>query len=196
MYVFLRKLANVLMSLLFKITVNGKENIIDGAYILTPNHRSNFDPIIILKGLPVNIKIFFMAKDGLFKFKPLGAILRHLGAFPVSRGKGDTQAVDFAVECVKKGRPLVIFPEGKRSETGELLKLKSGAVVVAKRTKADIIPVGIKYEGKLRLRKKITLSYGEPIKNEEILKDTQSPAAIIHATKLLTQEMQFLLKKG
>lgn len=56
-----------------------------------------------------------MAKMELFQNPFIGFIIRHLGAFPVARGKGDTSAIDTAVETVKSGRVLGLFPEGTRS---------------------------------------------------------------------------------
>lgn len=156
-------------------------------FILASNHRSNLDPIFI--GIGTKRQVRFMAKEELFKNKLLGFLIKHLGAFPVTRGTGDHGALSKADEIVMNGGVLGIFPEGTRSKDGNLKRAKSGAVVVAAETKGDIVPVGIKYCGKIGLRKRIVVKYGKPILNSEIKLDINNKSQIKDACRLLMERI-------
>ena len=173
-----------ILKLLYRIEVTGLENLPDqGGYILAANHRCLLDPIFIAAEL--KHRVYFMAKKELFWF-PFSLLLHALGAFPVKRGEGDHGAVDKANSIIKEKKILGIFPEGTRSKTGEPLRPKSGVAVIAKDTKADILPVGIHFEGKLRLGAKVTISYGKLIRFEELsLCDETQTSAIKKASRLI-----------
>lgn len=145
----------------FHLRFEGRENIPKGAVIYASNHRSNADPPLVAigsKGL-----LTFMAKEELFRNKFFGALIRSLGAFPVSRGKGDMEVIDKAVENLNNGRSLMIFPEGTRSKDGKVHNGHSGAALIAARTGKLIVPVGICFSEKLKFRTKVTVKYGKPI---------------------------------
>ena len=97
----------------------------------------------------------------LFQNPFVGFIIRHLGAFPVARGKGDTSAIDTAVETVKNGRVLGLFPEGTRSHDDQLLRFKSGAAVIASQSGGDLLPAAIWYECK-KFRSRVVIRYDSP----------------------------------
>ena len=138
-YNFARQVMILVSRCQYRLEYEGLENIPEnGGFILCSNHISMYDPILV--AIRVKPQCFFMAKEELFRFKPLAFLIRALGAFPVSRGKGDTGAIEKAAEIVESGGVLAIFPEGHRSKDGKLLKLKSGAVVVASMTGADLLP--------------------------------------------------------
>lgn len=113
-------------------------------YIMASNHVSDMDPVML--GLAFHKPLNFMAKEELFRIPVFNSIIRALGAFPVARGKGDQAAIDHAVGIVKNGGVLGIFPEGTRFKDGKLHRLKSGAVVIAAKTGADVLPTCIRYE--------------------------------------------------
>ena len=117
-----------------------------------------------------------MAKEELFKFKPFGFLIKMLGAFPVSRGKGDETAILNSVKTIENGRNLVIFPEGTRSKDGKLGKGRTGAALIAAKAHTEIVPVGIILEGeKLHFRSKITVRYGKPISSEGYFDENGEP---------------------
>ena len=128
----------------------------DRGYILCCNHRSGLDPVLVAQKVKKPIR--YMAKAELFQNKFVSFIIRHLGAFPVARGKGDTSAIDTAVETVKSGRVLGLFPEGTRSHDDQLLRFKSGAVVIASQSGGDLLPAAIWYSGK-KFRSKVIIRY-------------------------------------
>ena len=85
------------------------------------------------------------------------------GCSACTRGRGDTTAVDDAIEKVRAGQGLLIFPEGTRSKTGEPGKLKSGAFVVASAAGVDMIPCRIIYRhGHMRLFSRVRVCFGSP----------------------------------
>lgn len=146
----------------FDLRIEGKENIPKGkAFVYASNHRSYADPVLVV--LAGRGRFSFMAKSELFE-KPLFAwLIRSLGAFPVERGTGDTAAIDKAIDNVKNGTNLLIFPEGTRSKDGRVGRGKTGVALIAARSGADVIPVGLNYEGKLHFRSKIVVRIGKPI---------------------------------
>ena len=105
--------------LIFWYSVEGLENIpTDKGIIVCSNHISNLDPIfwiIVLKR-----RIHYMAKKELFKNKILGWLLPKFDVFPIDRGKLDVKSIKHAINVVKSGDVLGIFPEGTRSRNGEI----------------------------------------------------------------------------
>jgi 1-acyl-sn-glycerol-3-phosphate acyltransferase len=132
-----------LSRLLFRPEVTGRENIpLSGPVLIAPIHRSNVDFAFTLFISPR--KVFFMAKDGLFEVKWFGSLLRHLGAFPIHRGaQTDRESMKLAEEVLRQGQALVLFPEGTRKEGRRVETLNDGAMFIAARTGATVVPVGI-----------------------------------------------------
>ena len=176
---FFYKILGVIVMAIFKcyynLTFEGRENIpTDGSNIFASNHRSYTDPVLI--ALPTRVPCSFMAKEELFMqnifFKWL---ITAFGAFPVTRGKGDTAAIDMSIERLNMGRNLVIFPEGTRSKDGKVGKGKTGVALIAAMAQVPVIPVGINFEGKLKFRKKIVVRFGKPISPEELNVTSTNP---------------------
>lgn len=192
-YTFARSVVNLVARMRYKITYEGLENVPEGGFVLCCNHISMFDPILI--AIKLKPQCHFMAKEELFKTKPLAFLFRHLGAFPVARGKGDTSAIDYAVELVKNGKIVGIFPEGTRSRDGRLQKLKSGAVVVAAQTGCGLQPCVIKKGERLFIRRALTVRYGKFISHEQLGITGHSPAQIRSANRLLTSTFTTMLEE-
>jgi 1-acyl-sn-glycerol-3-phosphate acyltransferase len=132
----------VLAKVLFRPTVIGAENIpLTGPVLIAPIHRSNVDFALTL--FISKRKVFFMAKDSLFRVPILGPLITHLGAFPVKRGSADRESMTLSEEVLRQGHALVLFPEGTRQEGRDVAPLHDGAMFVAARTGATIVPVGI-----------------------------------------------------
>lgn len=171
-YVIGRVLAIPIFRLLFLYRINGKKNLPKtGAYIVCCNHLSNWDPVLL--ALTQKRQIYYMAKAELFENKFFAGLIRKLGAFPVQRGAGDGKAINEAEEIVKDSRLLGIFIEGTRSKTGEFLRPKSGASIIAQQMHVPVIPVCITpKKKKVRMFKGVTISWGTPMTPEELgLKD-------------------------
>lgn len=132
----------VVAKTLFRPTVIGAENIpLTGPVLIAPIHRSNVDFALTL--FISRRKVFFMAKDSLFRVPILGPLITHLGAFPVKRGSADRESMKLSEEVLRQGHALVLFPEGTRQEGRDVAPLHDGAMFVAARTGATIVPVGI-----------------------------------------------------
>ena len=161
LYSFLASVLKLFYKLMFRINIEGIENVTtDGGVIFTPNHKSNFDPPLIACILPV--RLTFMAKEELFKMKIIGFILKKCGAFPIKRGGTDISAMKSALKILKDGGNMLIFPEGTRCpENGKILRGKSGAALLAYKSEAKIVPIGI--DGSYKFRKKITIRIGKTL---------------------------------
>jgi 1-acyl-sn-glycerol-3-phosphate acyltransferase len=132
----------VLAKVFFHPSVTGAENIpLTGPVLIAPIHRSNVDFALTL--FISKRKVFFMAKDSLFRVPLLGPLITHLGAFPVKRGSADRESMTLSEEVLRQGHALVLFPEGTRKEGRAVAPLHDGAMFVAARTGATIVPVGI-----------------------------------------------------
>ncbi len=145
----------------FRLRINGRENIPseNEKFIICSNHKSNLDPPLV--GLSVPFQIGFMAKEELFKFRPFGALITKLGAFPIKRGHSDFGALRGAIHMTEQNRHIVIFPEGGRSHGDRLRRGKMGAAMVAVKARASILPIGI--EGSYKPFSRLTVNIGKPI---------------------------------
>ena len=104
-----------------------------------------------------------MAKAELFK-NPIAAwFMTRMYAFPVRRGKGDTSAIDYGVKIIEENHVMAICPEGRRikDKDGVPQKAKAGVAVIAKATGADVLPVAICCDGKIKAGKQVTVRYGK-----------------------------------
>ncbi|HCU32227.1 MAG TPA: 1-acyl-sn-glycerol-3-phosphate acyltransferase [Ruminococcaceae bacterium] len=192
-YYFGKAVTGLIFRFWFHIEFYGQENQPqDRGYILCCNHRSALDPVLIAQKIKKPIR--YMAKMELFQNKFVSFIIRHLGAFPVARGKGDTSAIETAVETVKSGWVLGLFPEGTRSHDDQLLRFKSGAAVIASQSGGDLLPAAIWYGGK-GFRSKVVIRYGKPIANSRILIEENSAKQVKAAVALLRDEVEKLLEE-
>lgn len=145
-----------------------------GPAILAPNHVNYLDPLII--GAAVPRPIHFMAKQELFQNRALAWLLRKVYAFPVKRGQPDRQSIRHALKMLEEGHVVGIYPEGTRSETGELQDGKAGVAMIALKSGAPVVPmavVGLERaldSGGRRLprRSAITLRMGPPLTFERV----------------------------
>ena len=169
MYTFCAIGAWIIWHLVFRFRVvgSGFSRVPKGApgRVIICNHISMMDVIFLAVSSFRWPKPVVMGKEELFQIHPLlSALFRSWGGVPVSRGKGDSDALQQIVAQVKAGRDLIIFPEGTRTKTGELGMLKSGAFFIAALAGADVIPCRILYRGgKPRLFSKVRLAVGEPL---------------------------------
>lgn len=157
---FKRIVKFIVCKVLYRVEFEGKENIDIGTnYVFMANHVSSMDAAFIWSDIQ-NLGI--MAKEELFKFKPLGAIFKAVGVFPIARGKKDFSHVFHAVNVVNKEKKnLLIFPEGTRKARLKNVKAKNGAVYIAATAGVQVIPVHI--TEKIKLFNKVKITYGKPV---------------------------------
>lgn len=141
-YSAVRLIVVVFCRVWLKLTVLGKHNIpAHGAFILASVHRSNID--IPIASAVTRRRMRFMGKDSLWHYKIVGSMFSALGAFPVTRGSADLEALRRCIAIVDSGEPLVMFPEGTRQRGDTMHTLFDGAAYVALKTQVPIVPVGI-----------------------------------------------------
>lgn len=139
-YRIVRPIVRFLFLSLFRPRIKGIENIPKNEnYILAGNHTKWLDPVMLVA--IVKDEIHFLAKDSLFKgiTKP---IVKGMGAIPVNRKIHDHQALENAINALRKGAVIGIFPEGtiNREKKEPTLPFKIGAVKMANTTNTKIIP--------------------------------------------------------
>ena len=166
LFIFIYYVVGFITDVLHPVTVEGMERLPSGGVLLCPNHSSNWDPILVALKLPKNYRLHIMAKEELFQNPLLGWLLKKVGAFPVSRGNNDINAVKQSIQALKEGDNLLIFPEGTtvRNGVGYIDGLppqaKAGAAMIGVRTGARMVPVFVDGEKKLFHRTRII--FGEP----------------------------------
>ena len=142
LYLDLKPITDNLIDLLFKPTITYQEEIpTNEKIILAGNHMSNFDPLLLARG--VDRQIHFLAKYQLFK-GPLKFLMNNIESIPVKRDGNDIESLKRAIDYLKEEKCLGIFPEGTHNKTDNLiLPFKLGTIMIAKRSKSDIIPFSI-----------------------------------------------------
>lgn len=141
-YALVRGLVTLILCTWCRMRIHGRENIpTTGPFVLAPVHRSYIDTPIA--SACTRRRLRFMGKDSLWKKRPIGWILSALGAFPVTRGSADRQAVTRGIQVLQSGEPLVLFPEGERKSGPTVEPLMDGAAYIACKAGVPIVPVGI-----------------------------------------------------
>lgn len=141
-YAFVRTLVTVFCRTWCRMRIEGREHVpATGAFLLAPVHRSILDTPIA-SGI-TRRRMRFMGADKYWKKAWFGRVLTALGAFPVTRGSADREALKRCITVLRAGEPLVLFPEGERKEGPLVEPLFDGATFVASKAGAPIIPVGI-----------------------------------------------------
>lgn len=165
----------------------GKENMpTEGAAVLCSNHIHIFDSVSLVVHNKRKLKV--MAKEELFRSKIGNWFFRDVGAFPVSRGKGDTEAIETANNYLKNGELLLIFPEGTRNGLERGLKFKKGAAYMAIQNRVPIIPIGMK--GTFKPFSKTTINIGKPIQIDEYVNGEKlDPRKVIQLTAKVQEEV-------
>jgi 1-acyl-sn-glycerol-3-phosphate acyltransferase len=139
---------------------DGLENVPPGAFVYCSNHQSLLDVLVLGGSLPGDFK--WAAKRSLLKIPFLGWHLRLAGHVPVDRNSGSRAAAEVIgrfEQVLKEGKPLLVFPEGTRSEDGILRSFKNGGFYAAIRAGVPVVPVAL--DGTHRLMKKGALDAGD-----------------------------------
>jgi 1-acyl-sn-glycerol-3-phosphate acyltransferase len=150
--------------------VSGREHLPRTAAVYCSNHQSNVDPPVLFKSLHPRMRILYKAE--LHKFPLMGLILDAGGFVPVDRTNREraVAAIAQGSNSLKAGNPFLIFPEGTRSRTSDLLPFKKGGFIMAIQAQVPVVPVAVR-GGRDAMRKgspivrpvKVTVRIGEPI---------------------------------
>lgn len=181
----------------FRMHVEGREKLPkQGAYILVGNHRRLIDPVIA--GISARSSVRFMAKSELFDIPVLGRLLLWLGVIPLHRGTADVRAIREALNALKAGTAVGLFPEGTRvqEEVLELSALKGGVALIALKSDAVVIPLYI--DGPYRFFGGMRVQVGDPISLDEFRGKRLGGGAIDGASEKIRQgllEARAMLRK-
>ena len=183
-----------------KLEVVGREHIPrEGGLILASNHLNNADPPAVALAIQPRYPMY-MAKREMIGWPILGPAFRAFGAFPVRRGEADLSALHAAIDLVRDGALLVMFPEGTRSRTGGLTRGHPGTAIIGLRTGAPILPVAVTgTEGvvwpwiflKPYSIKHVNVTIGEPFRLPPVERITTEATA--EATDLIMRRIAALL---
>lgn len=173
-YQFSTRLFKLFLLLWHRLRIRGAENIPkSGGVLLASNHASFLDPPVVgvgYRGRPVH----FMARDTLWNSKFGTWWMTKVGCIPVARGTGDIKALKLTIKALKEGKAVSMFPEGTRTEDGELQEAKGGIGFIIEKSGCVVVPAYIDgtYKAHPKGTKfirpcKVTINFGKPITQED-----------------------------
>ena len=178
-YRFLYPIVTFVLRLIYRPQIEGLSNVpTDGSFIVCANHSSNLDAFLMMCFIGRAHQIHVMAKKELFDAPVIGWIMRKTQMICVDRSKMDINSVRLALNYLKSGAKIGIFPEGTRVSEGESLDAKAGIVRLADKTGVPVVPMFIPTH-KPPFRK-TPLIFGEPfyINPERIRLAAEDSAAL------------------
>jgi 1-acyl-sn-glycerol-3-phosphate acyltransferase len=152
----------------WRVTVDGRDNIPDGPFILAPSHRSNIDGPLMCN--TTRRPMLYLIKSEAWKYRWSGAFFDYFGGIPVDRGEPDRAALRRCQDVLETGDPLVLFPEGTRQSGPLIESVFDGVAFLALRAGVPIVPVGIGGSARVQPKgarflkpAKVHLVIGEPL---------------------------------
>ncbi len=169
-YQFSTRLFKLFLLIWNRLSIRGAENIPDnGGVLIASNHASFLDPPVVgvgYRGRPIH----FMARDTLWNSKFGTWWMSKVGCIPVSRGTGDVKALKLTIKALKEGKAVSMFPEGTRTEDGELQEAKGGIGFIIEKSECVVVPAYIDgtYKAHPKGSKgikpiKVHITFGKPI---------------------------------
>jgi len=186
-YKIIKPILGTLYKLYYNPKIIGKENILkDGSILVVGNHKHIMDQCNII--VSTKRVVHYMAKKEYFDNKWIAWFFKASGCISVDRSKKDESAKNSALEVLRNGGAIGLFPEGTRNKTDALLlPFKFGAVSMAKKTDSYLVPFGISGDYKFR-SKNLVIRIGKPFKVTDMeLED---------ANKLLEETIASLIEKN
>jgi 1-acyl-sn-glycerol-3-phosphate acyltransferase len=173
-YQFSTRLFKLFLLIWNRLRIRGVENIPDsGGVLVASNHASYLDPPVVgvgYRGRPIH----FMARDTLWNSRFGSWWMEKVGCIPVSRGTGDVKALKLTIKALKEGKAVSMFPEGTRTEDGELQEAKGGIGFIIEKSGCMVVPAYIDgtfkaYPKGVKFIKptKVTITYGSPITQDD-----------------------------
>jgi 1-acyl-sn-glycerol-3-phosphate acyltransferase len=173
-YQFSTRLFKLFLLLWHRLRIRGVQHIPDeGGVLMASNHASFLDPPVVgvgYRGRPVH----FMARNTLWNSKFGAWWMTRVGCIPVSRGTGDIKALKLTIKALKEGKVVSMFPEGTRTEDGELQKAKGGIGFIIEKSGCVVVPAYIDGTYKAHPKgarfikpSKVTITYGKPITQDD-----------------------------
>ena len=190
------KLALALAGIRYR--VNGREHVPGTAVVFCSNHESNVDPPVLFEALHRRLHILYKAE--LHKFPIMGTVFDVGGFVPIERHDRESamRSIGIGAESLKAGNSFLIFPEGTRSRTGNLLPFKKGGFIMAIQAQVPVVPVAIS-GGRAAMRKgspivrpvKVNVRIGSPVPTTGMTLDDRD-----ELIALVRGEVAKLLREG
>ncbi|MDR1588633.1 MAG: 1-acyl-sn-glycerol-3-phosphate acyltransferase [Oscillospiraceae bacterium] len=149
-----------LFGIFYRFEITGGENIPRGAAMVCANHSDWLDPIFLEFAFGKDDRAHIIGKVELFRIPGLSWLIRKLGMIAVDRGAADISAMRQSLQYLKNGEKVAIFPEGHRVPENETADAGSGAIWLADRAGAPVLPMYI--QRRKRVFSKIRLVIGSP----------------------------------
>jgi 1-acyl-sn-glycerol-3-phosphate acyltransferase len=202
-YYLMRYLMLFLCKTVYATRIRGREHLPESSKgkILVCNHTHISDPALLVAASHGKCgKWRFISKEDLFHNRVLSWLIRHTNGFPVNRDAIDRKALDFSVDVLQKSNfGLGIFPEGHRMPQARpsAENAKNGVAMLARQTKADIVPCCIYHDRPCRFRWKTTVRFGPVIPFEELgLGDAPNKRQSRAATEKIMEAIARLWDQG
>jgi len=196
-----RRVFDVIFHTFWPLRAYGRENVPKvGAAIVVSNHLSMLDPFVV--AYAISRYISFMAKEELFRNPIVRFFVRVTGAFPVDRSRMDAATMRTAMDLLKAGNLLGMFPEGTRSTSGDLQEFRNGAVRMAARMRVPIIPTAVYNTqralppGKFVRPARIGIRFGEPIEFTELYDRNDKGEPLERAVTTLRERIQAIQEQA
>ena len=175
-YNIFRRLLKIGFLLWNRFSAHGSENVpATGGCIVCANHTSYLDPPVMGVGIR-HRQVRFLGRDTLYKSRLLNWILSNIGVIPLDRTRGDIAALRKAIQILRSGAVIGLFPEGTRSPDGTMQAPKGGIGFLIAKAGVPVIPAYISgtfhaYPRGARFIRpaKITITYGPPIPPETFI---------------------------
>ena len=166
-YNSLKIFVNIFFRLTYKLKIiNSKVIPQKGGVLIVGNHSSWLDTLFL--NCAIARPVWFVTGEFILKTPILGEIVKHLCIIPISRNNGN-KGIEIAIEKIKEGNVVCIFPEGELTKTGELQRFRNGVALIQKQTNTNVIPFYISgafeswsyKQKKPKLFKNIIIRFGE-----------------------------------
>src|SRR5271169_253119 len=164
----------MMYAIYFRWRVYNAERVpLQGGVIIASNHASFLDPPLVGSGLKRDIN--YLARESLFRFPGIGALLRSWNAVPVDRDGGGAKGLKIILDRLLAGHGIILFPEGTRTKDGKLQPARSGIGLTVIKSTAPVVPVRVfgtfeAYGRNIKFPRphRVTVKYGQPMLFEQL----------------------------
>jgi len=171
-YSFILGTAALVLRVVARPDVRGRERVpASGGLVVASNHSSFWDPPILAVALPR--ETHFLAKEELFRVFGFGSLIASVNAIPIRRGVADLGGISRALDVLRSGGCLIVFPEGGRMKDGQLHRAKPGLGLIVAHARVPVLPVHVTGSNHIRRclarKERVQVRFGRPLAVETLL---------------------------